>query len=172
MRIKNIKFWCLLLWILVCEGLIFPILAGYAMGRSGTGSPSGMCARLYFSLPNYRLNVPTESQQEPGDAASGHHVPSVRAATPPASPSLVWELHTPLKHRAFQLLPSCTPFQILLNTISCPQANAAFHALNSFPERKVGKALCEDSPVKRILWVPLAPSAKTAPEKVLLLQPK
>lgn len=71
--IKNIKFWCLLLWILVCKVLIFPILAGYAMDRSGTGSPSGVCANLNFPLPNYRLNVPTESQQEPGDAASRHH---------------------------------------------------------------------------------------------------
>lgn len=108
MCIKNIKFWCPLLWILVGKVLIFPILAGYAMDRSGTGNPSGMCARLYFPLPNYRLNVPTESQQEPGDAASRHHLSSVRAAIPPPSPSPLWELQMTLKHRVFQLLPSCT----------------------------------------------------------------
>lgn len=56
---------------------MFPILAAYAMDRSGTGNLSGMRARLYFPFPNYRLNMPTESQQELGDAASQHYLASV-----------------------------------------------------------------------------------------------
>lgn len=121
--------------------------------------------------------MPTESQQEPGDAASRHHLSSVRAAIPPPSPSPVWELQMTLKHRGFQLLPWCTPFQILLNTTFCTQALCCFPCcrLLSWEERREGSLWadsCMDSPVKRVLQVPLPPSAETALQTILLLQPK
>lgn len=105
--IEKMKFQCLLLWILVCKILIFPILADCAMDRSGTGNPSRMCARLYFPFPNYRLNVPTESQQGSGDAASRRCLALVWGSNSPRShPVLcsagarswvVWELQMTLK---------------------------------------------------------------------------
>lgn len=95
----------------------------------------------------------------------------------PPSPSPASELQMTLQHHGFQLLPSCTPFLILLNAIFCTQIKCSFPCdkLLSSEEGREGSVWadsCVDSPVECILQVPLPPPAETVLEMILLLQPK